>query len=206
MLWHKQFGLAVFVLAGGISATPLWAQKKVDLKNQGRNIDFGDFTNTRPVKTGGSLPTSCSIGELFFLTNTPPGANLYGCTSANTWTSQRGGTGSFNDIGPGLTMASSVLSVDSAVVPGYLTATTIISSWPSVDAQSCQEQTLTLPGATVLDAVIPRWPAVLPDGLIGTMRVTAANNVTVRICNITTASVTIPNNLSYGATIVKPIL
>ena len=42
---------------------------------------------------GTTLPATCAVGEVFFKTNASAGANMYGCTSLNTWTAQAGGGG-----------------------------------------------------------------------------------------------------------------
>lgn len=43
---------------------------------------------------GTTLPSTCQVGRLFFDTDATAGSNVYGCTSANTWTLQSGGGGS----------------------------------------------------------------------------------------------------------------
>lgn len=50
-------------------------------------------TSTAPAKSGTTLPTNCVTGEQYFKTNATPGANLYGCTSTDTWTALAGGGG-----------------------------------------------------------------------------------------------------------------
>jgi len=66
-------------------------QTLVDLKTQAKSIDFSAATSTRPVKVGTTLPASCTMGDLFFDSDAPAGANLYGCVSANTWALETGG-------------------------------------------------------------------------------------------------------------------
>jgi len=39
---------------------------------------------------GTTLPSLCTIGQLFFKTNATAGQNIYACTSANTWTQSSG--------------------------------------------------------------------------------------------------------------------
>lgn len=46
------------------------------------------------VVKGTTLPAKCGIGQIFFKTNVTAGANLYGCTSTNTWTALGSGGGS----------------------------------------------------------------------------------------------------------------
>src|SRR5579872_459992 len=57
--------------------------------------DFSGAAHTLPMKSGtlAGRPGSCSIGETYFATDAAAGANLYGCTSANTWSAQAGGGG-----------------------------------------------------------------------------------------------------------------
>ena len=68
----------------------LSAQTQIDLRTQAKNVDFSGATSTRPMKTGTTLPATCVVGNMFFNTAAPAGANLYGCTSANTWSVQGG--------------------------------------------------------------------------------------------------------------------
>ncbi|MGD0045708.1 MAG: hypothetical protein ABSE42_01715 [Bryobacteraceae bacterium] len=74
MLWMV---LVVWIAAG---------QTQIDMTTQVKNV---------PIKAGASLPSTCAVGQIFFLTNAPTGANLYGCTAVNTWSAQGGqpGTG-----------------------------------------------------------------------------------------------------------------
>lgn len=43
------------------------------------------------MQSGTTLPSTCSIGQTFFKTNAAAGANIYGCTAANTWTAEGSG-------------------------------------------------------------------------------------------------------------------
>ncbi len=65
----------------------------VDLRTQGKAIDFTSATATRPAKSGTALPAGCQVAELFFKTDAPAGSNLFACTATNTWTLQAGGGG-----------------------------------------------------------------------------------------------------------------
>ena len=57
-------------------------QTQIDLRTQGKNIDFSSAARTRPSKTGTSLPAVCTIGETFVKTDAAAGKNLYVCTAA----------------------------------------------------------------------------------------------------------------------------
>jgi hypothetical protein len=76
------------LLAASFSA---FAQTKLDLGQQSKNIDFSQATSVRPFPTGAVLPATCSVGQAFFLTVAPLGANE--CIAANTWAPIQGGSG-----------------------------------------------------------------------------------------------------------------
>ncbi len=63
-------------------------QTQIDLRTQGKNIDFSTAARTRPSKTGTSLPANCLAGETFLKTDAVAGRNTYVCTAANVWTVQ----------------------------------------------------------------------------------------------------------------------
>jgi hypothetical protein len=63
-------------------------QTQIDLRTQGKNIDFSAAASTRPSKTGTSLPAACSIGETYIKTDAAAGKNLYVCTASGVWTAQ----------------------------------------------------------------------------------------------------------------------
>jgi hypothetical protein len=56
--------------------------------------DFSGADHTLPIKVGAlaAKPAICKIGETYFASDAAAGANLYGCTAANGWSSL-GGTG-----------------------------------------------------------------------------------------------------------------
>ncbi len=95
-----------------------------------------------------------------------------------------------------------LVSVDSSTVPTYLTGTATLA-FPAIAPDTCAaELTFAIPGAATGDAVAPGWPASLPAGVVGMMRVTAANTVAVRLCNSSGATATPPSAL-YRASIVR---
>ncbi len=79
--------LVLLVLSQG------YGQTLVDLRTQTKSVDFTAANTTKPFKSGTTLPVTCSIGEAFFKTNAPAGANLYSCTSLNAWTLEAGTAG-----------------------------------------------------------------------------------------------------------------
>ena len=66
------------------------AQTQIDLRSQAKRVDFTEAGYTKPLKTGTALPAHCSIGEMFFKSDAPAGANVYGCAATDTWTAQGG--------------------------------------------------------------------------------------------------------------------
>lgn len=81
------------ILLAALLAAAADGQTLLSLDSQTRDVDFTQAAFTRPVKTGTALPSTCSVGDLFFQTNAPAGSNLYACATANTWTAQAGGGG-----------------------------------------------------------------------------------------------------------------
>lgn len=68
-----------------VLSASLFGQTLVDLRTQGKSVDFSTLPSTRPVKTGTTLPASCAVGELFFKSNATAGQNLYACHTQNSW-------------------------------------------------------------------------------------------------------------------------
>lgn len=94
------------------------------------------------------------------------------------------------------------VAVDSAVVPTYLTATATLN-FPNIATGACAtDQSFSLLGAVVGDSVAPGWPGAFEPGLLGIMRVSAADTVAVRVCNFSGAAVD-PINATFRATIVR---
>jgi hypothetical protein len=90
--------LISFCLQQAFCWQPAWGQTQIDLQAQGKNVDFSGAPTTRPLKSGAALPSTCSVGDMFFLTNVAAGANLYGCTNANSWTLESSGTGGGSSV------------------------------------------------------------------------------------------------------------
>lgn len=89
---------------------------------------------------GTTTPSTCTIGQLFFDTDATAGRNVYGCTSANTWTLQGDGGGS-SDIVIGTSVITGGTSgrvlYDNAGVAGEYTVTgtagsVVLSASPSL--------------------------------------------------------------------------
>ena len=74
------FWVAVITAAAGQGI----AQTRLDLRTQTKAVDFSGAANTKPVKTGTDLPSSCTAGELFFNTS-QTAMGLYACEPGNVW-------------------------------------------------------------------------------------------------------------------------
>ena len=99
------------------------------------------------------------------------------------------------------TGTQTVVAVDSAIVPTYLTAAAVLD-FTSIAPGACAESTLSLPGASAGDSVAPGWPAGLESGLIGMMRISGSNIVAVRVCNLSGTTVD-PAAATFRATVVR---
>src|SRR5580698_5638611 len=77
--------VASAILGSLLSAPFAVGQTLINLAAQSKNEDFSAAVATKPAKVGTTLPATCSVGEVFFKTNAPPGQNLFGCTATNIW-------------------------------------------------------------------------------------------------------------------------
>jgi hypothetical protein len=97
-----------------------------------------------------------------------------------------GGASAAVNAGVGLVMTESegtkTLSLDTAVVPTLLLVSQSITAG-SLQPGSCSQSEIVAAGAATGDGVAPGWPASLPAGITGIMWVTAANTISVRVCN-----------------------
>jgi len=79
----------------------------------------------RPIKIGTTLPATCTAGDLFFNTNGPPGLNLYGCVTPNTWSLQGGAP----------TVSTDGVTVGSNSTLNFVTGTGLINTTADTGAQ-----------------------------------------------------------------------
>jgi hypothetical protein len=108
------------------------AQTSINLLNQSHNADFSNFTFTRTMSVGATLPATCAVGQLFFNTAAAAGQNVYGCTQTNTWAA----LGSVPSLGGDLSGTVSNASV--AKIKGT-----------SIPANSASDQTIVTTSSTV---------------------------------------------------------
>jgi hypothetical protein len=99
------------------------------------------------------------------------------------------------------TGTQTVVAVDSATVPTYLTVAAVLD-FASIPSGACADSTLSMPGAGAGDSVAPGWPPGLESGLIGMMRISASNIVAVRVCNLSGTTVD-PAAATFRATVVR---
>ena len=138
---------------------------------------------------------------------------LYTWTAANGTWNQNGGIDRRSWLstkplvgGAGVTAAESAgvttIAVDMATVPTYLTNSATLTFTAIASGGCSADKTFAVPGAVMGDAVAPGWPSGLEAGLVGMMRVSAANTIAVRLCNLSGASVT-PASAAFRAMIVR---
>jgi hypothetical protein len=107
--------------------------------------------------------------------------------------------------GAGIVVNGSTISVDAGAVPSFITAAATLGGWAGgvVPAGACSEKEMPLAGAYPGDAIASGWPPDLANGLAGTMYVSAAGTIVVRLCNVTAASVAAPESKTFRATILR---
>lgn len=90
-------------------------------------VDFSAAGHTITAKVGtiAGKPPTCTVGEVYFATDAPAGANWYFCTALNTWTAQSsGGYATVQDEGSGLTQRTIINVVDSLLVASDVSSKT----------------------------------------------------------------------------------
>lgn len=83
-----------FLILLAVTPDSIRSQTLIDLRTQSKSVDFSHATSTLPVQTGTSLPGTCTLGALYFLTTAVPGRNLYACVATNTWALETGASAS----------------------------------------------------------------------------------------------------------------
>ena len=86
---NHRFAMTAALLSTALAGSAV-CQTLVDLRTQSKSVDFSAANTTKPFKTGTPLPATCGVGEMFYKSDAPPGANLYGCTAVNNWTLETG--------------------------------------------------------------------------------------------------------------------
>ena len=127
---------ATILKSGGSYSDPSWLtlsiakttglQSALDLKAPLASptftgtMDATGATATRPIKTGTSMPSPCSTGDVFFKTDATAGSNVFTCIS-NAWTVIS--SGEVATAGAGLVKVATEFSVDDTQFLGYSTDT-----------------------------------------------------------------------------------
>jgi hypothetical protein len=82
------------ILLSTLAIVSVFGQAQIDGLTARGTVNMSAATTTKPMKSGTSLPGTCSVGEFYNKTDATNTAVIYACTATNTWTAQ-GGSGSF---------------------------------------------------------------------------------------------------------------
>lgn len=106
-------------------------QTAVDLSKQSKSA------SATPIQVGAALPSTCTVGQMFFLSSAAAGENLYGCVGVNVWAPQAGAGGGSLTIHSGATSVGTRPIVSFSAGLGTLLAISdtgsAISIQPSID-------------------------------------------------------------------------
>ena len=86
--------LAALLLAASV------ASAQTTVNTTAANKPGGSQTTANALNSGSSLPSTCTVGDVYFLTSATAGQNIYDCTATNTWTAQ-GGSATATDLAGG---------------------------------------------------------------------------------------------------------
>lgn len=99
-----------------------------------------------------------------------------------------------NFSGAAVDPASATFAARNVDSLGYFTGSATINPSSLADGACATAGTITVTGASTGDNVAAGWPSTLDAGVIGIMYVSAADTVTVRICNWSGASVDVASS------------
>jgi hypothetical protein len=201
---NVRFGSRVYSLTSGAQAT----------LNSGAGTAYVYVTANGVLTVGHTMGVTCSsscvaaVGVTGFPVDSIP---LYSWNAANgvweatgmdrrSWigrTTLLAGTGIVAVEAGGQT----TIAIDSTAVPTYM-KNSVSLDFARISAGSCSaDLTFTLSGAAPGDTVAPGWPSGMESGLIGNMWVSAANQISVRLCAI--GRDVDPASAVFSATIIR---
>lgn len=99
------------------------------------------------------------------------------------------------------TGAQTTIGIDPAVVPTYVSASSSLNFGAINNGACSAEMTFSAPGTLAGDSVAPGWPATLPSGVLGRMRIVSNGMAGVQVCNFSGAAVSVSAN--FQLTVVR---
>ncbi|HLE35908.1 MAG TPA: glycosyl hydrolase family 28-related protein [Candidatus Acidoferrales bacterium] len=201
--WDRESGNAPLIRLSGVGDNFIGGPKP---------LGVGSYAPQAKVHI--ASPDAATVGQRIDLAASP---------TANAW-EVRDSAGTVQakvDNGFNLTAPRLIASVATGTAPLGVSSTTEVNNlntqfwhgkqaidfsasldFSSVAPQTCAELSVTVAGASVGSAVAPAWPASLENGLTGVMYVSAADNLRVRLCNVTSASID-PSNQTFAGRMIK---
>lgn len=206
---------------GGISA-PGGSNGMIQYNNSNTLDGFqpaGDVSFSVPnftvIGLNGTLLSSLATGPLWVTTTTgaitsASIANLLSVfTGVKDTTTFLRGDGSFAAPTINLTVGTGLQLVDNEIsfAPGqlYYIPGSASLTFGTVATNACGEQSFTVTGAATNDVLLVGYPSGLNANLSAVTRVTAANTVTVRLCNPTGSGIAVTAGLTFSVAVGKSI-
>lgn len=85
----KMLRKIMILFLGGLLLPPVCSsQTRIDVERQGKGTAFLNPPFASPLRSGASLPATCVVGEIFFLTTAPAGNNIHVCHDEGNWAPQ----------------------------------------------------------------------------------------------------------------------
>ena len=110
-------------------------QTLVDLRTQSKSVDFSGAPSTKPIQTGSGLPSTCAIGQFFFLTSAPAGSNVYACNTVNTWSLEGANVLSVGGDISGLSSSATVKGLQGRALSSSAPANGQVLEWNTTTSQ-----------------------------------------------------------------------
>ena len=201
---NVRFGNAVYALTSPVAAT---------LGSGATGTAFIYVGSDGSVNVGSNMSVACSgcnaiNGVVSYPVNTIP---LYTWAATNgIWTTagiDKRALLSTKILGvsTGLstvdTGSQTTMGIDTTVVPTYVSASGSLNFGTINNGACSTEMTFSAPRAVAGDGVAPGWPASLPAGVLGRMRIVSNGTAGVQVCNFSGAAVSV--NANFQLTVVR---
>jgi hypothetical protein len=187
-------------------------QTMVDLRTQSKSVDFTLATATKPFKSGTAFPSICSVGEIFYKSDAPAGANVYGCTATNAWTLEGQGLPALSG-NAGKSLSTDGINVTWNALGGDVAGPIAAATVTQIQGRSVSTAAPLSGQALIWNTGTNRWEpqAVAGGGGGGISMLSQAADLVVARTSATTlsigaaCSVSTPCNVRFGALVFSVI-
>ncbi len=188
----------------------LYGQTQVDLRTQSKSVDFSGANTTKPFKSGTVFPSICSMGEIFYKSDSPAGANVFGCTATNVWTLEGQGLPAVSG-NAGKSLSTDGVNIAWNALGGDLAGPIASATVTQIQGRSVSAAPPQSGQALIWNANTNRWEPQVVAGGGGISMLSQAGDLAVARVSATTlsigaaCSVSTPCNARFGSLVFSVI-